>query len=53
MFDFIAMRRPAVVSRTRSVEAYFPSSCFALFESGDEHDLARAIRALYRDRAAR
>jgi glycosyltransferase involved in cell wall biosynthesis len=49
MFDFIAMRRPAVVSRTRSVEAYFPDSCFAMFDSGDEHDLARAIRSVYDD----
>jgi glycosyltransferase involved in cell wall biosynthesis len=49
MFDFIAMRRPAVVSRTRAVEAYFPESCFALFDSGDERDLARAIRSLYDD----
>ena len=55
MFDFIAMRRP-VVSRTRAVEAYFPESCFALFESGDERDLARAIFDLRRSgpgRAAR
>jgi glycosyltransferase involved in cell wall biosynthesis len=49
MFDFIAMRRPAIVSRTRAVEAYFGGEAFALFESGDEHDLARAIRALYAD----
>ena len=49
MFDFIAMRRPALVSRTRSVEAYFDDSCFAMFESGNEHDLARAVRALHRD----
>jgi glycosyltransferase involved in cell wall biosynthesis len=49
MFDFIAMRRPVVVSRTRAVEAYFPESCFAMFESGDEHDLARAIRSVYAD----
>jgi glycosyltransferase involved in cell wall biosynthesis len=49
MFDFIAMRRPAVVSRTRAVEAYFPRSCFAMFESGDERDLARAIRSVYTD----
>ncbi len=49
MFDFIAMRRPVVVSRTRAVETYFDESCFALFESGDEHGLADAIRALYRD----
>ena len=49
MFDFVAMRRPAIVSRTRAVEAYFGRDAFALFESGDEHDLARAIRALHAD----
>jgi glycosyltransferase involved in cell wall biosynthesis len=49
MFDFIAMRRPAVVSRTRSVQAYFGEGCFAMFDSGDEHDLARALRALHDD----
>jgi glycosyltransferase involved in cell wall biosynthesis len=48
MFDFVAMRRPAIVSRTRAVEAYFGEDCFALFEAGDEHDLARAISALHR-----
>jgi glycosyltransferase involved in cell wall biosynthesis len=51
MFDFVAMRRPAIVSRTRAVEAYFGEEAFALFESGDEHDLARAIRALHADPA--
>jgi glycosyltransferase involved in cell wall biosynthesis len=51
MFDFIAMQRPVAVTRTRAVEAYFPGSCFALFDSGDERDLARAIRALYDDPA--
>jgi glycosyltransferase involved in cell wall biosynthesis len=49
MFDFVSMRRPALVSRTRAVEAYFGDSCFAMFESGDEYDLARAIRSLYHD----
>jgi hypothetical protein len=49
MFDLIAMRRPAIVSRTRAVEAYFGEDCFALFESGDAHDLARAIRVLHRN----
>jgi glycosyltransferase involved in cell wall biosynthesis len=51
MFDFIAMRRPVIVSRTRAVEAYFGDDAFALFESGDEHDLARAIRELHADPA--
>jgi glycosyltransferase involved in cell wall biosynthesis len=49
MFDFIAMRKPAIVSRTRSVEAYFDESCFHMFAGGDEHDLARAIREVASD----
>ena len=47
MFDFITMRIPAVVSRTRSVEEYFDDDCFELFESGDAEDLARALRRLW------
>jgi hypothetical protein len=43
------MRKPVVISRTRAVEAYFGSDCFRMFESGDEHDLARAIYDLYAD----
>jgi glycosyltransferase involved in cell wall biosynthesis len=31
------------------VEAYFGDECFQMFESGDEHDLARAILALHAD----
>jgi glycosyltransferase involved in cell wall biosynthesis len=49
LFDLVAMRRPAIVSRTRAVEAYFGDGCFAYFDSGDEHGLADAIRALHRD----
>jgi glycosyltransferase involved in cell wall biosynthesis len=49
MWELIAMRKPAIVSRTRSVEAYFDDSCFQLFESANEHDLARAIRELHAD----
>jgi glycosyltransferase involved in cell wall biosynthesis len=47
MFDFIVMRKPALVSRTRSVEAYFDESCFQLFTADDEQDLARAIREIH------
>jgi glycosyltransferase involved in cell wall biosynthesis len=47
MFDYVAMRRPAIVSRTRAVEAYFPDGCFAFFDSGDERGLANVIRALH------
>src|SRR5437763_560016 len=49
MFELIAMRRPAIVSRTRTVEIYFNVSCFELFDPGDEQDLARAIRRLQCD----
>jgi glycosyltransferase involved in cell wall biosynthesis len=49
MFDFIAMGKPVLSSRTRSVEETFGASCVELFESGDAGDLARALRVLYRD----
>ena len=49
MFDFIAMRKPVICSRTRSAEAYFDEGCFRFFTAGDERDLARAIRDLYRE----
>ncbi|MDQ3736454.1 MAG: glycosyltransferase family 4 protein [Actinomycetota bacterium] len=49
MFDYIAMRKPLVVSRTRSVLQTFGSSCFELFDSDDPEDLARAIRTLHAD----
>jgi glycosyltransferase involved in cell wall biosynthesis len=49
MYDFIAMRTPQLVSRTRSVEAYFDGEAFALFRSDDADDLARAIREIRHD----
>jgi glycosyltransferase involved in cell wall biosynthesis len=48
MFDFVAMRVPAAVSRTRAVEAYFDEGCFRFFTAGDEGALAAALRDLYR-----
>ena len=51
MFDFIAMGKPAIVSRTRSVEAYFDEDSFRWFTAGRADDLAEAIRDLYADRA--
>lgn len=49
MYDFIAMRKPAIVSRTQAVTEYFDESCFQMFEAGDEQDLARAVRELHGD----
>lgn len=49
MFDFVLMGKPVLSSRTRAVEEIFGPECVELFESGDEHDLARAVTRLYRD----
>ena len=51
MYELITMRRPALMSRTRSVEAYFDEESFAWFESDDPADLARAIRRVHADPA--
>lgn len=53
MFDFIGMGKPAIVSRTRSVEEYFGPDCFEMFTADDAQDLARAIRRLHADPARR
>jgi glycosyltransferase involved in cell wall biosynthesis len=53
MFDYITMRKPAIVSRTRSVEAYFEEGCLQMFTAGDERDLARAIQELWANPALR
>lgn len=49
MYEFITLRKPQLVSRTRSVEKYFDERAFGLFHSGDPADLARAIRELVAD----
>ncbi len=49
MYDLVAMRRPVITSRTRSVEAYFSDDAFLWFTAEDPDDLARAIRRLYAD----
>lgn len=50
MYDYIVLRTPTLMSRTRSVEAYFDEGSFAWFIADDPADLARAIRALHADR---
>ena len=51
MYDLVAMRRPVITSRTRSVEAYFSDEAFLYFTAEDHEDLARAIKRLYADPA--
>jgi glycosyltransferase involved in cell wall biosynthesis len=47
MYDLVAMRRPVITSRTRSVEDYFSDDAFLYFTADDADDLARAIRRLH------
>jgi glycosyltransferase involved in cell wall biosynthesis len=47
MYDYIAMRKPVVMSRTNAVLSYYGDDSFQYFAADDEHDLARAIRELY------
>jgi glycosyltransferase involved in cell wall biosynthesis len=49
MFEYIAMKKPVILSRIKAVEDFFGSddSCLKYFESGDEKDLARCILELY------
>ena len=49
MFEFMAMGKPIIISRTRAVRECFDDSCVLFFEPGDAQDLARAIRELYHD----
>ena len=49
MYEYIAMRKPTLVGRTRSVEVYFDEEAFALFRSEDPAELAAAIREVAND----
>lgn len=53
MYDLVTMRRPVLMSRTRSVEAYFGEASFAYFDSDDPRALADAIVRLQADPARR
>lgn len=49
MYDLITMRRPVLMSRTRSVQAYFDEDSFEYFASDDPASLADAMRRLHGD----
>lgn len=51
MYDLVAMRRPVITSRTRSVQAYFSDDALLYFTADDPDDLARAIRRLHAEPA--
>jgi len=58
MFEYIAMRKPVIITKTKAVEDFFGSkavedffgsndNCLKYFESGDEKNLARCVIELY------
>ena len=49
LLESVAMRRPVIVSRLRTVEAYFDSSMVRFFEPGNDRELAESIVELYRN----
>lgn len=49
LYDFVAVHRPAVVARTRSVEEYYADGCFEFFDGGDAESLAAALKRLADD----
>ena len=53
MFDFILIGKPVISSRTRAAEEIFQPDCVELFESGDEQDMASAIRRVHGDHEQR
>jgi len=53
MYDLVTMRRPVLMSRTRSVQAYFDDESFEYFDSDDPRALADAITRLHADPARR
>jgi glycosyltransferase involved in cell wall biosynthesis len=49
MFDYMAIRKPIVMTRVKAVEEYFDDSSLQFFTTGDAEDLARAVLELYQN----
>ena len=47
MYEYIACRKPVIISRLPAVEDTFDESCVMFFEPGNHEDLARCIVELY------
>ena len=47
LFEYIALGKPAIVSRLRAIEEIFDDSCVMFFEPGNHEDLARCVLELY------
>jgi len=47
MYEYMALRRPIIISRLKAVEENFDDSCVMFFEPDNYEDLARRILELY------
>ncbi len=43
MYEYMALRRPIIASRLRSIASYFPEDTILYFDPGDEADLASQV----------
>ena len=48
LFEYVAMKKPVIASRTGGIQDYFDDSCLVFFEPGTEQELAKCIIGLYR-----
>jgi glycosyltransferase involved in cell wall biosynthesis len=46
LFEYAAMGKPVVATRTAAIESYFGTEDLYAFEAGDEEGLARAVEAI-------
>jgi glycosyltransferase involved in cell wall biosynthesis len=53
MYEYIALGKPVLASRLKSVEAYFGEEALCYFEPGNAESLAQGIVELYRNPAKR
>lgn len=49
LFEYVAMKKPVIASRTKGIQDFFDGSCVMFFESEDEQELARCIVELYKE----
>jgi len=49
MYEYIALRKPIIISRLPGVEDTFDESCVMFFKPGNQKDLARCIVELYQN----
>jgi acetyltransferase-like isoleucine patch superfamily enzyme len=50
MYEYVALRKPIIISKLRPIARAFDESCVKFFEPGDYEGLARCVLELFHDR---